>query len=296
MNPTEMLQQREENYELASANRKLTTVVMGMTLLMGLVACLSYLAGRAVTQMKTAEVAGVVTPAPQVAVVVPTPTTATVVNPAATAVNPVAASIPSSEMPTASGQAVSPVMAVAAVPVTPMGVAAGQNGAENGQVAPGSRAATGSMGQSGTGFANQVVNSAAPIAAAVPVTAVNAGGATNLAKAVPAAPTPISYEKPSPYGSEAGRGEALRNVGARSAAKAAEPTSAGGVFLQVGVIDPGRAESFTAPLKAKGYRVQLQPVGAGLRVLVGPMATEAERISTQYSLSQDGFPSFPKKL
>jgi len=40
------------SYELALANRKLVTVVMGMTLLMGLVACLAYLAGRSVTGIR----------------------------------------------------------------------------------------------------------------------------------------------------------------------------------------------------------------------------------------------------
>lgn len=42
-----------ENMELAAANRRLTTAILGMTLLTGLVACLSYLAGRTVTQIKT---------------------------------------------------------------------------------------------------------------------------------------------------------------------------------------------------------------------------------------------------
>jgi hypothetical protein len=38
------------SYELALANRKLVTVVMGMTLLMGLVACLAHSAGRPVSR------------------------------------------------------------------------------------------------------------------------------------------------------------------------------------------------------------------------------------------------------
>lgn len=49
--------QPSENLELAAANRKLTTAILGMTLLMGLVACLSYLAGRTVTHIRTAEAA-----------------------------------------------------------------------------------------------------------------------------------------------------------------------------------------------------------------------------------------------
>ncbi|MFN0107054.1 MAG: SPOR domain-containing protein [Bryobacteraceae bacterium] len=42
-----------ENMELAAANRRLTTAILGMTLLTGLIACLSYLAGRTVTQIRT---------------------------------------------------------------------------------------------------------------------------------------------------------------------------------------------------------------------------------------------------
>ena len=42
-----------EYMELAAANRRLTTAILGMTLLTGLVACLSYLAGRTVTQIRT---------------------------------------------------------------------------------------------------------------------------------------------------------------------------------------------------------------------------------------------------
>jgi hypothetical protein len=42
-----------ENRELTLANRRLTTAILGMTLLTGLVACLSYLAGRTVTQIRT---------------------------------------------------------------------------------------------------------------------------------------------------------------------------------------------------------------------------------------------------
>lgn len=39
--------------ELAAANRRLTTAILGMTLLIGLVACLSYLAGRTVTHIRS---------------------------------------------------------------------------------------------------------------------------------------------------------------------------------------------------------------------------------------------------
>lgn len=46
-------QPNAENAELAAANRRLTTAILGMTLLTGLVACLSYLAGRTVTHIKT---------------------------------------------------------------------------------------------------------------------------------------------------------------------------------------------------------------------------------------------------
>ena len=52
------------SYELALANRKLVTVVMGMTLLMGLVACLAYLAGRSVTGIRAQQAAPAVIPPP----------------------------------------------------------------------------------------------------------------------------------------------------------------------------------------------------------------------------------------
>lgn len=52
------------SYELALANRKLVTVVMGMTLLMGLVACLAYLAGRSVTGIRANQESRIVVPAP----------------------------------------------------------------------------------------------------------------------------------------------------------------------------------------------------------------------------------------
>ena len=43
----------QKSAELAKTNKKLVTVVMGMTLLLGLVACLAYLAGRSITSMKS---------------------------------------------------------------------------------------------------------------------------------------------------------------------------------------------------------------------------------------------------
>ena len=54
------------SYELALANRKLVTVVMGMTLLMGLVACLAYLAGRSVTGIRATQESRTVVPPPVV--------------------------------------------------------------------------------------------------------------------------------------------------------------------------------------------------------------------------------------
>jgi len=54
------------SYELALANRKLVTVVMGMTLLMGLVACLAYLAGRSVTGIRAEQTSPAVLPPPRV--------------------------------------------------------------------------------------------------------------------------------------------------------------------------------------------------------------------------------------
>lgn len=42
-----------ENVELAAANRRLTTAILGMVLLTGLVACMAYLAGRTVTHIRT---------------------------------------------------------------------------------------------------------------------------------------------------------------------------------------------------------------------------------------------------
>ncbi len=52
------------SYELALANRKLVTVVMGMTLLMGLVACLAYLAGRSVTGIRAEQASSSALPPP----------------------------------------------------------------------------------------------------------------------------------------------------------------------------------------------------------------------------------------
>ena len=43
---------RAEAQELAATNRRLMTAILGMVLLTGLIACMSYLAGRTVTQMK----------------------------------------------------------------------------------------------------------------------------------------------------------------------------------------------------------------------------------------------------
>ena len=43
---------RPDAQELAATNRRLTTAILGMVLLTGLIACMSYLAGRTVTQMK----------------------------------------------------------------------------------------------------------------------------------------------------------------------------------------------------------------------------------------------------
>ncbi len=52
------------SYELAMANRKLVTIVMGMTLMMGLIACLSYLAGRSVTGIRAENSRPAVIPPP----------------------------------------------------------------------------------------------------------------------------------------------------------------------------------------------------------------------------------------
>lgn len=56
--------------DLAAANRKLTSAILGMTLLTGLIACMSYLAGRTVTHMKTesANITRTEIPAPPVVV------------------------------------------------------------------------------------------------------------------------------------------------------------------------------------------------------------------------------------
>lgn len=43
---------RPDAQELAATNRRLTTAILGMVLLTGLIACMSYLAGRTVTQMR----------------------------------------------------------------------------------------------------------------------------------------------------------------------------------------------------------------------------------------------------
>jgi len=52
------------SYELALANRKLVTIVMGMTLMMGLIACLSYLAGRSVTGIRAEKARPAIIPPP----------------------------------------------------------------------------------------------------------------------------------------------------------------------------------------------------------------------------------------
>ncbi|HEU0120243.1 MAG TPA: hypothetical protein VFQ91_06940 [Bryobacteraceae bacterium] len=63
-------QANPENVELAAANRRLTTAILGMTLLTGLVACLSYLAGRTVTHMRVQTATAVRTEVPPPPVVV----------------------------------------------------------------------------------------------------------------------------------------------------------------------------------------------------------------------------------
>lgn len=83
-------QPHRENVELAAANRRLTTAILGMTLLTGLVACLSYLAGRTVTHMRVEAATVVRTEIPPAPVIVepiakPSPT---IVPAAQTAVAP----------------------------------------------------------------------------------------------------------------------------------------------------------------------------------------------------------------
>ena len=63
-------QPNAENVELAAANRRLTTAILGMTLLMGLIACLSYLAGRTVTHLKNEEASARRAPAAAAPVVI----------------------------------------------------------------------------------------------------------------------------------------------------------------------------------------------------------------------------------
>ncbi|MBI2685530.1 MAG: hypothetical protein HYX27_04375 [Acidobacteria bacterium] len=90
-------QPNAENVELAAANRRLTTAILGMTLLTGLVACLSYLAGRTVTQIRSQQAAAVTTeipppplvihptskPSPVAAIAAPAPVPAPIATPAA---------------------------------------------------------------------------------------------------------------------------------------------------------------------------------------------------------------------
>lgn len=61
-----------ETSDLAAANRRLTTAILGMTLLIGLVACMSYLAGRTVTHIR-AQSQQAQTPQPPTAPVVVQP-------------------------------------------------------------------------------------------------------------------------------------------------------------------------------------------------------------------------------
>jgi len=63
-------QPNPENVELAAANRRLTTAILGMTLLCGLIACLSYLAGRTVTHIRSETATVVRTEVPPAPVVV----------------------------------------------------------------------------------------------------------------------------------------------------------------------------------------------------------------------------------
>ena len=83
-------QPNAENVELAAANRRLTTAILGMTLLMGLIACLSYLAGRTVTHIKNEEASSGRASAPSAPVVInpinqPSPSVAVVPTAAAPA-------------------------------------------------------------------------------------------------------------------------------------------------------------------------------------------------------------------
>jgi cell division protein FtsN len=151
-----------ENMELAAANRRLTTAILGMTLLTGLVACLSYLAGRTVTQIRTE--------------------TATVVR---------------TEIPAA------PVV------VTPM------------------------------------------------------------TKPSPIAPIPAAVPEP------------------------------GGVYYQVGLMDPARDRSMQDRLEMLGYRVRLTPMensATVFRVLVGPAPSEQQQLQLRSKLAADGFQFFLKRM
>lgn len=90
-------QMSRHDFELAAANRRLTTAILGMTLLTGLVACLSYLAGRTVTHIKTESATVVRTEIPPPPLVIqPTPVAAPPPAPRpAPAAAPVVAAAPS---------------------------------------------------------------------------------------------------------------------------------------------------------------------------------------------------------
>lgn len=71
----------------------------------------------------------------------------------------------------------------------------------------------------------------------------------------------------------------------------------GSIFMQVGYIDPAQSASFTAALRAKGFSPQLLPAeGGGMRVLLGPVASEAEALAMQSKLTANGIESFVKRF
>jgi cell division protein FtsN len=94
MGDTHLPSPEAASYELALANRKLVTVVMGMTLLMGLVACLAYLAGRSVTGIRAEQAAPRALPPPVVVERSPAPVTPSVAQAAPAPVPPPAAPVP----------------------------------------------------------------------------------------------------------------------------------------------------------------------------------------------------------
>jgi cell division protein FtsN len=111
------------------------------------------------------------------------------------------------------------------------------------------------------------------------------------------APAPVVTETPAATPAPAASGQILfEQPAARPAAQAQAPAP-GSIYLQVGYIDAAQSASFSAQLKAKGYSPSIRPGdnAHGVRVLLGPLASDAEALALQSRVNADGFESFVKR-